>query len=444
VRFLQRERLRRILGLATPIVLGMMSQNVINLVDTAFVGRLGDAAIAAVGMGGIMNWLAGSLLIGMGHGVQAIAARRLGEGNPERSASGLNAALLFAAIIGLPLSFIAARHSLDALRWLHDDPAVHLAGEGYMIARFTALPCLAANVAFRGFWNGTNRPRNYLITLVWMHSLNVLLDYALIFGRLGMPELGPEGAGWASAIAMAGGTAAYVGLAWRQARPEGFLSSLGLRAAAPRLVRLAIPASGQQTLFAAGWLAFYWIAGQIGTAELAATNVIITLALVSILPALGMGLAGASIVGQTLGAGDFEDARRWGWEVVALGCIVMAVLGGLLAAGAPVWLRLFIPGQPATIAIAVLPLMILGTAQVLDGLGVVLSNLLLGVGDTLAVLRISAVCQWVIFLPVAYVVAVRLSTGLVGLFICMGAYRLLLGLALAARFRGSAWTRVEA
>ena len=423
--------------LASPIMAGMVSQNVLNLVDTAFVGRLGETSLAAVGMGGFANWLTISLLIGLGAGVQAITSRRFGERDDEQVATGLNAALIVSFAAGIPLAIAGIAASPWMFKILVNDAAVQAVGSPYLAARFLAVPFVAANFAFRGFWNGTNRPTVYMGTLVCMHVVNIVLDYGLIFGNLGMPELGATGAGYATSISIIVGTAVYFVLGVRRGRPQGFGVLRGVFPVIGRLLRLSVPACFQQFTFSGGFVVFFIIAGRIGTQELAASNVILNLLLVCILPGLGLGLAGASLVGQALGRGDKEDARRWGREVLLIGFLATGGLGLVLALGAETWLTLFMPTSPETVAMAVAPLMLVGFTQWIEP--VVVNNLLTGVGDTVAVLIISLVSQWLIFLPVAYLVAVVLQGGLVALWASMVLYRALSLTASLIRFQRGAW-----
>lgn len=432
------------MSIAVPIMLGMASQNLLNLVDTAFVGRLGEDALAAVGMGGFANWLVVAFLIGLGSGVQATASRRLGEGKRSETASGLNAALVVAVVIGVPVAWLGIQFAEEYFALLNGDPAVRAQGGQYLAARFVAVPFVAANFSFRGFWNGTNRSLFYMSTLVAMHAVNIFLDYALIFGAFGFPEMGVAGAGYATSISLMFGTLIYVVLAWVQARREGFMRLDTLASVMPRVLRLSVPAGLQQVLFSGGFVVFYVIAGKVGTDALAASTVIINLLLVCVLPAVGLGLTGASLVGQALGAEDVEEARRWGWSSAVLGSMVMGVLGMTLAIGARFWLRIFIPDDPHIVEMAALPLMVVGAFQAIDGVGVVLLNVLVGIGDTMAALRINLFAQWIVFLPTAYVFSVELGFGLIALWAGMSGYRLLLAILTAWRFHHGAWTRAEA
>ena len=122
--FPSRDRRGQIWRIAVPIMGGMMSQNILNLVDIGMVGRLGDRALAATGIGSFTNWLAISFIIGLSAGVQALAARRLGEGRNSETAVPLNGGLILSLLIGLPLCIIMIPAAPAAFEFLTDDPGV--------------------------------------------------------------------------------------------------------------------------------------------------------------------------------------------------------------------------------------------------------------------------------------------------------------------------------
>ena len=118
------ERRNRILALAMPIIGGMVSQNILNLVDTAMVSGLGVAALAAVGMASFANFTASAFVTGLSAGVQAIAARRLGQGRGEETAKPLNGGLFLAVVLALPLSAVLVLFADRVFVLLVDDPEV--------------------------------------------------------------------------------------------------------------------------------------------------------------------------------------------------------------------------------------------------------------------------------------------------------------------------------
>jgi putative MATE family efflux protein len=432
------ERVRRILGLALPIIGAMVSQNLLNLVDTAMVGQLGSPALGAVGFGGMVHWLAGALFFGLGSGVQAIAARRVGEGDRPGAISALQAALSLAACVALPYALLLSTWTEEIFRLLSDDPEVISAGGPYLRVRFFALAFVVMNFSFRGYWNGIGRSTVYLRTIVMIHATNIFLNWVLIYGHLGVTPMGVTGAGLASAIAVTLGSATYFVLTWRHARQtSGERGALPLR----NVARLSIPAGLQNLFYSAGFVLFFWVAQRLGTRELAATNVLINLSLVAILPALGFGLAAATLVGQALGARRSREAMRWGWNTVWIAAVAMALLGGLLAGFPRIWLDLLI-NDPAAEAMAVAPLVLLGLMQPVESVGIVLSQTLIGAGAVRSVMVVSVVMQWGLFLPGGYLVSVRLGGGLIALWIALVVWRALLSLVMALLFSRGRWLQI--
>ncbi len=439
---LDRQRTGPILTLGLPIIGGMISQNVLNLVDTAMVGTLGPAALAAVGMGSFANFMAMAFIMGLSAGVQAISARRLGEGRLSETASPLNAGLLIALVVAVPWSFFLFGFADRLYPMLVDDPEVVALGVPYFRARLIGMTAIGMNYAFRGFWNGISESRRYLQTLLIMHVCNVVLNWLLIFGHLGLPALGAEGAGIGTTIATYIGTAIYFILALRHARPLGFLRSFVDRATISSMVKLSVPAGLQSFFFAAGMTAFFWIIGRIGTPELAASNVLVQLLLVAILPGLGFGLAAASLVGQALGRGDRDDAVRWGWDVSKFAMVLVGggALVGLVFPDA--LLRLFLHDEH-TIALARFPLRLLGATMTIETLGGVLMNALLGAGASRLVMQVSIGMQWGLFLPAAYLLGPVLGLGLSAVWSAQVAYRVLQALVFAMVWRSQAWIDLE-
>jgi len=436
------DRRNRIFGLALPIIGGMVSQNLLNIVDTAMVGFLGDAALAAVGLGGFIVFMCQALILGISTGVQTSAARRKGEGRTDRAAAILNTALLLVLLVAPLFSIVLIQLAEPVYPYLNSDPAVIERGVPYLEWRLGAIVFVGMNFAFRGYWNALDMSRLYMNTLIIMHSCNIVLNYALIFGKLGAPELGVTGAGMASAISMAIGTAIYFFLGIRHIGQDGFLRLKATRAETVSLIRVTIPAGVQQLFFAAGLVAMFWIIGKIGTPELAAANVLVTVLLFAILPGLGLGLACATLVGQALGRRDPDDAYQWAWDVAKVTIVLLTVLG------IPMWLvpdlvsSIFIH-EDSTRELARWPMRIMGLSMPIEAVGFAFMHGLLGAGDARRVMFISIGTQWLLFLPLAYVIGPILGFGLLGVWLWQGISRTLQSWLFFTKWRGRKWLRIE-
>ncbi|MCH2107824.1 MAG: MATE family efflux transporter [Polyangiaceae bacterium] len=402
---------RRILSLALPIIGGMLSQNVLNLVDTLMVGQLGYEALAAVGAAGFVQFTCTAFITGLATGVQAIAARRLGEGRSSESAVPLNGGLVLSFLLGLPLTVGLFCFFPQIFGLVSQDPAVQQIAAPYLQMRSLSVIFVAVNFSFRGFFNGIERSSVYFRTLVIMHTINVVLNWLLIFGHAGFPAMGATGAALASSIAFAMGSALYFLQAWNSARSFGFMSRFPGRHELANILRLSVPTGLQQTFFALGMTVFFTLLGTVGTREVAASSVLVNLLLVVILPSIGFGLAAATLVSRSLGAGEKQEARQWGNDVMRVALIVMCALGALGAAFPSFLLGPFLH-DPETLQLAKTPLRMIALSLPFDALGLVIMQALLGAGDNKRVMLISTGLQWLLQLPAVWLVIHFFDAGL--------------------------------
>ena len=403
--FPTRDRTAPVLGIALPIIGGLMSQNLLNLVDTWMVGALGAPALAGVGIAGFVNFMAFATIMGLSVAVQATAARRYGEGRRSDTARPLNGGLLLSLAFGLPWSIALIVAAPTLLSWLSHDPAVLAEGTPYLQWRLLSVVAVGMNFSFRGYWSAVGLARLYLFTLVGMHVINVIVSYVLIFGALGLPALGTAGAGIGTTVSLLIGTSAYFLMARRFAGRAGFLESWPSRAELLALARLGLPNSVQQFLFASGLTALMWIVSQLGTAPLAVSNVLINLSLVAALP-LFVVLAGAMI--------GFPD--------------------GLLG--------LFLH-EPELIALGHAALQFVGLTVIVDGLGLILMQSLLGAGASQVVMLVAVALQWLLFLPAAYLLGPVLNLGFSILWAAMAVYRSLQTLVFGILWGRGGWARIK-
>ncbi|MDX2145745.1 MAG: MATE family efflux transporter [Rhodospirillaceae bacterium] len=437
-----KQRRRTIAALALPIVAGMVSQNITNLIDTAMMGFVGATALAAVGIASFANFMCISVITGMSAGVQAIAARRKGEGRTTETAIPLNGGLFLSAVIGIPFSIALFFLAPWIFEWLSTDPAVREIGVPYLQARMVGMTAIGMNFAFRGYWNGISMSHVYMRTIIAIHVAQVLFQWILIFGNLGAPELGALGAGIGNTMAIYFGTALYMTQAWRMARGNGFMERLPRRETIASIFKVSMPASVQQLFFAGGFTVLFAIIGRIGTHELAAANVLLNISQTAFLPGLGLGLAAASLVGQALGRGDPADAKAWGWQVARLGVAVMTVIGLPMVLFPTPILAVFLH-DAAVIDIARAPLQLAGATIMIEAVGIIILNALQGAGATKMVAKFSIGLQWVMMLPLAYVIGPVLGGSLLAVWAWFIAYRFIAGAVFAWIWHTGKWQHVK-
>jgi len=282
----------------------------------------------------------------------------------------------------------------------------------------------------------------YLRTLLMMHAVNIFLNWVLIFGNLGAPELGVYGAGLATTISIYFGTALYFFFALRHAKDKGFLQAIPTRDTLWQQFKLSLPSSLQQVFFAAGLVTLVWIVGRIGTAEVAAVNVLMTFHITAILPAFGIALAATTLVGNALGKKDVDDAALWGWN-----CSVLTFIYGLFMSIVLIPLAYPILGifltNPETREMAHLPMILWALMIAFDTMGMVLMNALIGAGDTRRSMWISVLWQWVFFLPLAYLAGPVLGYGLLGVWIVNALYRTGQAINTAMAWHARKWTEIK-
>ena len=435
-------RRQRILALSLPIIGGMVSQNLLNVVDTAMVGFLGNPALAAVGLGSFVVFMCQAPIIGISTGVQTLAARKKGEGRIDRAVRVLNSALLLILVVAPLISLLLVQLVETLFPYLNKDETVIEQGVPYLQLRLAAIVFVGLNFAFRGYWNALDLSRLYMMTLIVMHACNIFLNYVLIFGHFGAPALGVTGAGLASAISVAVGSAIYLYLGFRHARKDGFFEDLASRQETGSFLRISIPSGVQQLFFSAGFVALFWIIGKVGTAELAVANVLITVILFAMLPGLGMGLACTTLVSEALGRGDPNDAYHWAWDVSKITVVIMTVLG------LPMWLTpdlvstLFIH-DAVTRDLARWPMRVMGLTMPIEALGFIFMHALLGAGDAKGVMYISIVMQWLLLLPLAYLLGPVLGFGLLTIWIVQGGSRSLQSAVFLLKWNSRKWQRIE-
>ena len=412
---IEKSRLKKIIGLSLPIVGGMLAQNLMSLIDTAMVGRLGNAALASVGIGNFVFLLLISFLLGISAGVQALVARRIGEGNAHLTGYDLNAGILISSIVGLVLAIVGYMILPFLYSLVTQDPVVIEKGIAYLRPRIPTMILIGTNVSFRAYWNGISLPRWTLLSLLVTMAVNIFSNYLLIFGNLGFPRLETAGAGLATTIAVLAGFATHIVLGLKYARKNGFLHGLPDKQRLQKLIEVSLPESMRSFFMFLGFVVFFIIVGLLGTEELAAFNVVLNIMLVAVLPAMGIGSAALTLVSQALGANDAADAKRWGWEVARVGSGALLFFALCVVPFPEIIIGFFIP-ESSTINIGAGPLRMIGLFMFIDAFGMILSFSLLGAGATRIVLIVAIIIQWGLSLPLNWFFGVYLGYGLAGMF----------------------------
>jgi MATE family multidrug resistance protein len=435
---------KEIVRLSGPVMIGMLSHTMIQIVDTAMVGRLGITQLAAVALGSlflhVMVLAFGSLSVG----TQAITARRLGEKRFEEYPRIALNAFALALAVGIPVSIAGGLLSPWIFSKLAADPAVVRDGIAYMSIRFSGIFCIVAMWALSGFAYGAARVKIDMIVSLGVNGCNIILNYLLIFGHAGFPRLEVRGAAIASVISTGFGILLYLFLvrfrilgrlpmALPRARLSKRLMAQILRISAPRAV---------QSVTIAGFLVFLSLIGRIGVGELAVSNIIIKAFDFSFMIGIAIGAASATLVGRSLGERNPALAARYGWHSVAIGSLFMGVIGASFVFFPREIMGIF-TSDHAAIEKGAVPFRLLGAFQFIDAVGIILSRTLQGVGSTLYVMIAEMACMGGVLVPFAYASVEIFHAGVLAAWCAIYLYIVCFAGAMAWKFREGGWKRIE-
>lgn len=368
--------------LAWPVILGNLLYSTVGLVDIKIVGSLGPPAVAAVTTGNRMFFVLQAMLMAVTAGTTALVARAWGAGDRAEAERVTRASTLVCTVLAAILMVPGVVFADPLARFFRlDAETVGLAA--------TFIRWLSAfNLAFALFFvlGVALRAAGDTRTPLWVGALtnvvNIVLVYALVYGRLGLPALGVRGAAIASGVAFAAGAVLLLGL-WSSGRlvlgpgPPGALT----RERIGRLFHIGYPAALEQGAWQGGFLAFLWLVSLYGTAPYAAYGIGVNILSFSFVVGFGFSIAASTLVGQRLGAGDPEGATSSGWRATRLSIGAMVLLGGSIILAAP-GIAAFMIDDAEVVRLTVVFIYILGAVQPLMAVEFTLGGALRGSGDT--------------------------------------------------------------
>lgn len=410
-----RAEAQRLAELAWPVVLGQLGIVMLGVVDVLMLGRLGQDAIGAVGIGN--TWSFGVLIVGLGTamGLDPLVAQAYGAGRVEDAGVALVRGCVVLAALAVP---IVALHLLAGPLLLALDQPPHLVQDAAAYCAIIAIsvPSFLGFAVVRQFLQGSGTMRPAMWVLLVGNVVNVVLDDALIFGRLGLPAMGVTGAAWATVVVRWGMFGMLVAVGWpllRQAWPSVPSAAL-TRGALVAVAAIAIPTGFQVALEVWAFTAASLFAGSLGDTAVAAHTVALSISSVLFMVPLGLGAASATRIGNLVGAGATWTGASRAALVVTLAVMVASAFL-LLALPGPL-VRLY-TDDPPVVALAVTLLPIAAAFQVFDGLQAVAFGLLRGLGDTRLPALFNVVGHWMLGLPVGAWLAFVGGFGLTGLWI---------------------------
>jgi putative MATE family efflux protein len=434
-------RLNRALGLlAIPMMLEMSMEAIFAVVDIAFVSRLGTDAVAAVGITEALITVLYAIAIGLGMGVTAMVARRIGSKQQDAAARVTGQSIWLCALLSIIVGVPGVIFAEDMLRMMGASEGVIEQGTGFTAVLLggsaSILYLFLLNAAFRGAGDAAIALRS-----LWLaNGINIILDPCLIFGLGPFPEMGVTGAAVATTIGRGIGVVYQLYYLFDgRGRLRFHLRHLALEfALIRRMVIISTGGIGQFLIATASWIVIMRIVALYGSAAIAAYTIALRIIEFVFLPAWGLGNAAATLVGQNLGAGQPKRAEQSAWRAARFNTIFMTGLGLLSVVAAPAIANLF-SDDPDVLRYGANCIRILGIGYPMYAVGMIMIQALNGAGDTATPSILNLVAFWVVQIPLAWLLAEPIMLGPNGVFWAIVVSESLLTVLSVVVFRRGKW-----
>jgi putative MATE family efflux protein len=395
--------LRTLFTLSWPMIIG----NTVNMlgptVDMIWVGRLGPAAIAAVGVSGTAVMLAQSGLMGLFTGMRAMIARFIGMEDEEQANHVAQQAVVIGAVSSIILAVIGIFLSEQILELLGVGQDIIDEGASYMRIQFVGMTAMAFRTMAEGIMQASGDTKTPMKIAVGFRIVHVVMAPTLIFGLWIFPELGVNGAAITNVISQSLGTIlAFWFLMTGRSRLNLTFRNFSINMTTIwRIIRIGIPASIMGMEQNMRGMIFIRFMAPFGTVAMAAHTLLGRIEMILFMPAFGLGMAAGVLTGQNLGAGKPDRAEQSGWKAAGIieGFIAVVCVGLLIWAEYVV--QIF-TSDPELIEVSALFLRIAVAGYLSMGFGAVLQNCITSAGDTVVPLIISLISGWLIQLPLAW------------------------------------------
>jgi putative MATE family efflux protein len=431
---------RAVLLLAVPMVLEMIMESLFAVVDVFWVSHLGAEAIAVVGLTESIMTLIYAVAMGTSIAATAIVARRIGEKDPARAAQAAGQILLLGVMLSAALGIVLGFFAPQLLRLMSASETVIAMGTDFarimLGGNVTVFMIFLINAIFRGAGDAVIAMR----TLWLANALNIALGPLFIFGWGPFPEMGVTGAAVATNIGRGLGVAyqlwhltgrpGRVRVRWPDLRPDWPLMAITLKTAGPGIAQWSISTTS--------WLGLFKILALFGSTAVAGYTIALRIMVLAWLPAWGLANAGATLVGQNLGAGKPERAEAAVWIATKYNAIFLSVVGVLFIVFAQPLAGLFTQ-DPEVFHQASRALWVVSLGFPLFAMGMCLEGAFNGAGDTATPTRLNFFCLWLGQVPIAWLLAKPLGMGATGVFIAVPVSFSILALWSGVLFKRGRW-----
>lgn len=436
---------RAIFLLAIPMIVEMGMESIFAVVDIFYVSQLNNSdAVAVVGYTESVLSILYSLAMGLSMGATAIIARRIGEKNTQGAGVAAMQAIYLALAIATVLSVLGIIYYKDVLRLMGASQSVLDTSSSYALwmfgGNYTVTLLFLINAIFRGAGNAVIAMRALLLA----NALNIILGPVFIFGFGPVPAMGVEGAAIATNIGRGLGVVFQLYFLLR-----GRSVIKLTRASLPinwdiigNVVKISGGSILQFIIGSASWIFLMKVMSGFGEQAVAGYTIAIRVFVFTLLPSWGLANAGATLVGQNLGAGQPERAETSVWRAAYYNAFFMLAVMILFLVFAENIIGIFTQ-DPIVLSNGVQALRYVSLGYVFYGYGMVLAQALNGAGDTYTPTILNIFGFWVFQIPFAYLVAIHLDWGPKGVFIAIALAESLMAIAAIIIFRRGKWKQVK-
>jgi MATE family multidrug resistance protein len=412
----RREDLSAMLRLAVPVVFVQVGLMLMGVVDTMVVGRVSAEALAAVALGNLALMAVTAFGRGMLMAMDPLVSQARGAGDHVAIRRSVQRGLVLAAILSIPTALALAFTGPIFTFLRQPQEAVPIAA-GYVIRCLPGLLPFFGFVVLRQTLQALERMRPIVITIVAANLLNVVLDIGMVHGRMGFPAMGAFGSAWATTISRVSLFVLILMAARRDLVPLLSRTDRETFRLTPmwRITALGSPIGVQIQLELTAFAVIALMIGGFGTIPMAAHQVAINLAALTFMVPLGVSAAAAVQVGHAVGRADETGVRRAASSALLCGGGFM-VLTALLFLGLPRALALAYTSNAEVVALAATLIPVAGVFQVFDGLQIVSSGALRGLGDTRTPMVVNLLGFWLVGMPVSLGLGFGLGWGPRGLW----------------------------
>jgi len=374
---------KHILKISYPIFLSLLAQNIIQVIDTAFLGRVGEVELGASALAGIFYIGVFTLGFGYSMGSQILIGRRNGEENYHQISDIVVQGLLVLVPAAILLIPIMGYVSNAWLPYLFESKEVSAAVNEYLDWRFYGLVFAFTNTMFRAFYIGIAGTKILTYNAIVMALTNVLFDYLLIFGHFGFPEMGIAGAALASVISELASTLFFIIFALRKVDlvKYGFKKISIHLSVVKQVLNISVFMMAQYLLSVFVWMLFFVFIEKLGERPLAISNIVRSFYTILILPAQALSSSTSTMVSNTIGAGRHSEVFNLLGRITKISLMISAVIILLVFLFPRALIQIY-TSDPVLIAQTIPPMYVLLALLPIFSVGSVFFNAVSGTGNT--------------------------------------------------------------